>query len=459
MRRILARGAGGSSFTNTTPLTAKNSEISIVSAQHALGLAGEGRDGREHERRRMLPAGVSIAAMGGRRGLAAMVAGVAAVAPAAAHHTETTAMFARTSYAPQSTAELRVTAGGNRLTVQPLSALPARGGRRSSIFHDPPVGPARIIRWRPGTHTIRVRIGAWPSGVYFFRVRGEHEGQAVAPVVVRPPRLGTARVAVVVPTYTWQAYNRRGGDSWYACSCVHTVDLDRPHLHAGVPYNFAQYDRAFFAWLATEHKRADVLTDEDLDAVASGDQLRRAYRLVVFEGHGEYVTSHMYDVAQRYRDLGGHLMFLSANNFFRRVDVHGHLMTLVGEWRALGRPEAALIGGQYIDWFRNRYHNRQYVVVGARRLPWLFARTRLRNGRRIAGHFGIEIDGLAPSSPRGTIVAADIPNIFPHETAQMTYYATRAGAEVFNAGTIDFGGAADVHDVSAILLNLWRHMG
>ena len=398
----------------------------------------------------------AAAALAGAHGADTLAAAHGADTLAGARRADMTAMFARTSYAPGSTAELRIAAPGGRLTVQPISAL---GGRASSVFHDTAVGPARSIRWRGGTHAIKVRIGAWPSGVYFFRVRSAHDGQVVAPVVVRPARLGTARVAVVVPTFTWQAYNRRGGDSWYVCSCVRTVDLTRPHLHSGVPYNFAQYDRGFFDWLAKEHERVDVLTDEDLDAVASGERLRRAYRMVVFEGHGEYVTSHIYDVTQRYRDLGGHLAFLSANDFFRRVVVRGGSMTLIGEWRALGRPEAALIGSQYIDWFRNRYRNRQYVVVGARRLPWLFAGTRLRNRRRIAGHFGIEIDGLAPSSPPGTIVAAEIPDIFPHETAQMTYYTMRAGAEVFNAGTIDFGGGAEIHDVSSLLRNLWRHMG
>ena len=43
-----------------------------------------------------------------------------------------------------------------------------------------------------------------------------------APFVVRPRSLGEHRVAVVLPTLTWQAYNLRDddgdgkGDSWYA---------------------------------------------------------------------------------------------------------------------------------------------------------------------------------------------------------------------------------------------------
>ena len=35
------------------------------------------------------------------------------------------------------------------------------------------------------------------------------------------------------------------------------------------------------------------------------------------------MTTHIYDLTQRYRDLGGNLAFLSADNFFWRVDLAG----------------------------------------------------------------------------------------------------------------------------------------
>jgi hypothetical protein len=265
-------------------------------------------------------------------------------------------------------------------------------------------------------------------------------------------------VAVIVPTYTWQAYNRRDGDTWYVCSCVHTVDLSRPFLDGGVPYNFGQYDRDFLRWASNNDVRVDVLSDGDLGAIATGAELRRLYRMVIFEGHSEYVTGHIYDITEQYRDLGGHLAFLSANDFFREVAVAGNSMTLIGRWRDLGRPEAALLGAQYLDWYHDRYPNRPYRVVAANRVPWLFAGTGLTNGSVIPGYYGIEIDATTPASPPGTTVVADIPDIFPNETADMTYYTTRAGAQVFDAGTINFGGAADHRIVGLMLANLLRHM-
>ena len=102
------------------------------------------------------------------------------------------------------------------------------------------------------------------------------------------------------------------------------------------------------AWLNRTGKRADVLSDDDLEAYRSGDALARAYDLVVFPGHEEYTTAHAYDVLRRYRDLGGNLMFLSANNLFWKVRRTGSRLVRVRKWRDLGRPESALVGVQYV---------------------------------------------------------------------------------------------------------------
>ena len=79
----------------------------------------------------------------------------------------------------------------------------------------------------------------------------------------------------------------------------------------------------------------------------SGDELARHYDLVIFPGHEEYVTEHELDVITRYRNLGGNLAFLAANNMFWDVRIDPPLMTKVGLWRDKGRPEGALTGGGF----------------------------------------------------------------------------------------------------------------
>jgi hypothetical protein len=310
---------------------------------------------------------------------------------------------------------------------------------------------------------VGVDVGRWPSGVYAASLRdGRHRGWAV--LVVRPRHLGAHRVAVVLPTNTWQAYNRRDvdgngtGDTWYESPEIDRVDMLRPFLVDGVPPRFRAYDRGFLYWLAQRHHAVDYLADDDFERIRDGDRLARLYDLVVFPGHEEYVTTHAHDVLDRYRDRGGNLAFLSANNVFYRVERHGKWLVRTGRWRDLGRPEAALVGVQLVGWNENRYRNAPYVVTGRQLAPWLFAGTGLRNGDRF-GSFGIEIDAHTSASPRGTHVLARIPDAFgPGRSAEMTYYTTPRGAKVFAAGAFTLGGAALWPAVAPLLDNLWREL-
>ena len=215
------------------------------------------------------------------------------------------------------------------------------------------------------------------------------DGRASATRRSSSGRRGSARrVAVVLSTNTWQAYNFDDadgdgwGDSWYVSGAIRSVDLRAavPRLRRPVPLQ-ATGTSTFIAWLNRTGKRADFLSDDDLEAVRSGDALRRAYDLVVFPGHEEYVTTHAYDVVRRYRDLGGNLHVPAANNFFWRVRRDGPRLVREQQWRELGRPEARLVGVQYVG-------SDQGAAAGA--VPSWRARRRRRGCSR------------APASPTAT---------------------------------------------------------
>jgi hypothetical protein len=282
--------------------------------------------------------------------------------------------------------------------------------------------------------------------------------------VVRPAA-PSQRVAVVMPTNTWAAYNFYDadgdgyGDSWYVWWKTQQVTLTRPHLRRGVPYRYRSYDLSFIRWLAHTGKQVDFYSDEDLEAFASGDNLRSAHDLVVFPGHEEYVTAHVYDVVERFRDLGGNLLFLSANNFFRRVDRVANRLRLVDTWRALGRPESSLCGVQYRANDRGS-HQQPFVVTAAGAESFAFDGTGLGEGASF-GRYGIEIDATTQWSPAGTQVLAQIPNALGVAglTAEMTYYETGAGARVFSAGALNFGGQIALWpETLKVLENVWARL-
>src|SRR5262249_51707661 len=246
------------------------------------------------------------------------------------------------------------------------------------------------------------------------------------------------------------------GDTWYAGGNPPVV-LDRPYRDNGVPPRFHRYDAPFLRWLSITGKTPDFITDDDLARFSSGDELRRLYDFVAFPGHTEYETSHVYDVVKRFRDLGGRMMFLSANAFFWKVTRTGEEIHRIKLWRNLGRPESAMLGSQYRA-NDNGESRGAYVVAGADAVPWLFEGTGLGNGATF-GNYGIEVDARTRFSPPGTVLVAVIPEIFgPAITAERTYYETAAGARVFNAGALDFAGSVLTQPVTRMMENLWARM-
>jgi hypothetical protein len=374
------------------------------------------------------------------------------------------AAFQAESYRPGAVASLRISNSARGITMQLFRVGPETVRTRgSNEMQGVPVAEPQAVGASRGRRLVRVPLGDWPSGLYFARLQAVDGRVGFAPFVLRPRVLGEHRVAVVLPTLTWQAYNLRDddgdgrGDSWYASWSVHTVRLGRPFLNRGVPYNFRNYDLPFLEWLARTGKDVDVLSDADLEAAPSGHALARSYDLVVFPGHHEYVTKREYDRVTAYRNLGGSLMFLSANNFFWRVVRHGRTIERTKRWRDLGRPEAALIGVQYRGNDRGT-HRGPWVVRRSEAASWLLAGTELKAGGDLSSG-GIEIDKTSSASPKGIQVLAEIPNLFgPGFTAQMTYYETRAGAKVFAAGAFTLAGSVREPKVAAVLENLWTQM-
>jgi hypothetical protein len=378
------------------------------------------------------------------------------------------------SYAPGQLVTVRISTDAPSLSYQIFQS----GPEREIVYADnqmagipvPGVQPVGVDwrRRRNRPHTVSFRVGNWPSGLYYASFTAPDGRIGYAPFVVRPTSFGaSSRVAVVLPTNTWQAYNfwdangNGYGDTWYAGAPNYSVDLARPYIARGAPPRFYRYDLPFLHWFYWGGRSAEFFSDSDFAQFANGDALAALYDLVVFPGHEEYVTQHMYDVVERYRDLGGNLIFLSANNFFWRVRQTGTKLRKAALFRQLGRPEARILGVQYRA---NDNGQRQgvFTVTSAATAPWLWAGTGLRDGStfgQAVGGYGIEIDAMTPDSPPGTIVLAHIPDLLgPGLTAQMTYYESPAGAKVFAAGTLDFGGSATYMPMRRMLDNLWARL-
>lgn len=126
-------------------------------------------------------------------------------------------------------------------------------------------------------------------------------------------------------------------------------------------------------------------------------------------------------------------------------------------WRRLGRPEASVVGAQYVG---SNHGAKQgaFVVAGASLAPWAFAGTGLADGSTF-GRYGIEIDARTAASPRDTEVLAHIPDLLgARRSAEMTYYETPSGAKVFAAGALNFAASLGDPTVARLVENIWSRL-
>jgi hypothetical protein len=216
---------------------------------------------------------------------------------------------------------------GATLVIQ-LTSKPASSGplyRSRTAYRDGAQWPAAASLTVPAT---------WKSGLYFARITGA-TGSLDVPFVVRSNVPGQgAKLLVVIPDATYEAYNLWGGRSSYGW----LTDLgagDTPWCAPGPsgygigPYgmtlSFARgftpnYDALssnrwtfrilqFVKWLELQGISADYCTARDLDIEAPSSN----YRVVAFPGHHEYWSRQMRLNLESYASAGGNLAFFSGN--------------------------------------------------------------------------------------------------------------------------------------------------
>jgi hypothetical protein len=313
---------------------------------------------------------------------------------------------------------------------------------------------------------------------------------------------------------TYQAYNHFGGNSYYTwpeTTVARVVSFNRPYHMAwgqGAGQFFMQeYQMVRFM----ERNGYDVVYSTNIDSHMNNGRLNQ-FKGFISVGHDEYWTKGMYDAIEAARDAGVSLMFLGANNAYWQVrfdqkDAAGNanLRRMFGyryfankedpiynngsladdylttdNWRYVGRPEARLLGEQYV--VNDIYTN--IVLANTAIWPsWMKTNTNVADGQVWDNLYGWEgdmiIPGISPANVirlSGTSQTFDFP--LPGETSpalkegNMTIYThAPSGAVVFSAGSIFFSfglnevpnyknyvvSSEDAADIRNVMHNLLMH--
>ena len=155
---------------------------------------------------------------------------------------------------------------------------------RNDVMEGHAVRASRPIGSVAPGRELSIKLGNWPSGLYFARLTAPGGRIGYAPFVLEPRKLGEHRVAVVLSTMTWQAYNFRDDDddgtpdTWYGDPTRNTARLGRPFENRGTPRHYRWYDQPFLRWLNATGRNVDYFSDRGLNLVPSRCSTRAGVR-------------------------------------------------------------------------------------------------------------------------------------------------------------------------------------
>jgi N,N-dimethylformamidase len=297
----------------------------------------------------------------------------------------------------------------------------------------------------PATHAVSLPASL-KSDAYALLLTAGEAAENIPFFVVPPPGRATARIAVLVSTYTytvygnharpewmndpawraalvaqardWQAYAHNPGEHRdYGLSTYNThsdgsgialVSWRRPMLNLRIGYITYPYpeirgsglrhypaDSHLLLWLAKTGHAIDLITDDELHH--EGPALLAPYKTVLTGSHPEYHTPQMLDALQAYRDNGGRLVYLGGNGFYWKIALDpgrsGIIEIRRGEggiraWAAEPGEYHQQFDGQYGGlWRRNARPPQKLVGVGF-----------TAQGNFVGSHY--RIDPAARSNPR-----------------------------------------------------------
>ena len=212
---------------------------------------------------------------------------------------------------------------GHNWTGEDMDFKHARSQYGAIYFHDDDLEDAK---WQPGfDFTVPADL---KSGVYAARLRTD-AAEDYVPFFVRPKKgRATAKIAFLVPTFSYLAYGGTGNQGFnilsnYAhhtdgsgigySSRLRPITNMRPKINTRNPWQFME-DTYIVDWLDVKGLAADIITDQDLHF--EGAALLAPYRVVLTGSHPEYYSHEMLDALHGYLQKGGRVVYMGGNGFY-----------------------------------------------------------------------------------------------------------------------------------------------
>ncbi|HET9168520.1 MAG TPA: N,N-dimethylformamidase beta subunit family domain-containing protein, partial [Actinospica sp.] len=293
----------------------------------------------------------------------------------------------------------------------------------------------------------------WQSGIYAAELRSP-TGVPYDVVFCVRPLTPQNKIAVVVPTNTYNAYNTWGGHDQYTSGqdgVQRTVSMMRPCLTTaldgdGVINHTLYSDLFLLQWMAAQNIGFDTYTDLDVDG--TGATWMPQYKGVVLLTHPEYWTDQARTNLSNYLNGGGRVIDTGGNVLYERIAYTPDrsaavFRTPTGDrdiFDDAGEPTGDVLGVDFNPLSYMDFYPYQVNVAH----PWLNG-TGLTVGSTFGasayngpGASGWEVDSYAGTTP-GTVVIAS--GLNPNGGADLCQVPKPNNGWVFTAGSLAFNGA------------------
>lgn len=301
----------------------------------------------------------------------------------------------------------------------------------------------------------------WPTGIYVAKLQeNSFHKQSYILFVVRNDE-NEPDILFQLPVTTYQAYNYWGGKSlydWGSGSLEHWgsvsgkrashVSFNRPYacsnnkkaafgMGAGefftnvqpttthdLPISSAGWDYNMVRWLEKNEYNVGYITN--IDTHTNSKLLRRS-KIFMSHGHDEYWSCEMRNNVEETLKSGTNLTFFSSNTVFWQIRIEPSMVsnapnrtiacykdvsldpkknsatTVNFRDNPINNPESKLIGVQH---FMDPVDG---DIIISNSSHWVFEGLNVKNGDRLNGLLGYEIDGITEYSPKNITILATSP--------------------------------------------------
>lgn len=328
----------------------------------------------------------------------------------------------------------------------------------------------------PVSFTLNIS-GKWQAGVYLIKLCSSAGFQRYVPFTVKVAR-SQNKYLFIHAVNTDNAYNRWGGNSLYR-GHTPSLNIDRAAMVAfNRPFGsgdgagqFLRWEYPMIKFLEQYGYGIDYATDVDID---QHPEILQNYKTIIISGHDEYWSRSMRQGFLSAQGHGVNLAIFAANTAYRPVrfesdnglpdqimidykdknldpqtEVDGDNIPTPLDWHSapLKQSESEITGLTWTDETADDGVASAGLAVADDK-SWALDGTGLRKGDHIPGLVGYEYDRYEPNQPHPSKVEIIFHSPLINgrgqtSAADVGYFVCSNGAQVFNAGTIQWSWGLD----------------